>query len=160
MYVQTYVCIYIRIRMYVYIIYVCTYLRMHIYIHIRMYVYTHIHTQPPLNTHTYTHTTHPPHTHIRTHTTHAAQNQMLANGKKGWKSQLVSRIYMNKVKNEGGFIECPAEDCGWFVEAGPALFGAVSTLEIVCAKCNLRFCRYMYDTCMYVNIYIYIYVCI
>lgn len=69
-------------------------------------------------------------------------DQMLVNGSRGWRSQLVSRLYMNKAKIDGGFIECPSEGCGWFVDARPPPFAAqaLSSLEIVCDKCKMRFC--------------------
>jgi hypothetical protein len=62
------------------------------------------------------------HTHTHTHNTHKQASidlldlepdQMLANGQRGFKSRLVSNIYMNRIKTGGGFIECPREDCGW-----------------------------------------------
>ena len=59
--------------------------------------------------------------------------QMLVNGQRGWQSQLVSRLYMHKAKVDGGFTECPKQDCGWFVEA-------MDTRLIICNKCNFRFC--------------------
>ena len=58
---------------------------------------------------------------------------MLVNGQRGWKSELVSRLYMHKAKVDGGFTECPKQDCGWFVEA-------MDTRLIICNKCNFRFC--------------------
>lgn len=67
-------------------------------------------------------------------------DQMLVNGQRGWKSQLVSRIYMEKIITEGGFIECPQEGCGWFVEAHQARRFDANTQEIVCQKCGFRFC--------------------
>lgn len=54
-----------------------------------------------------------------------APDEMLVNGQRGWKSHLVSRIYMDKVKADAGFIECPRQGCGWFVErVGPGGEGA------------------------------------
>lgn len=70
-----------------------------------------------------------------------APDEMLANGQRGWKSQLVSRIYMDKIKSDGSFVECPLEGCGWFAEA-PIISprAANPNVEVVCAKCGMRFC--------------------
>ena len=70
-------------------------------------------------------------------------DQMLVNGSRGWRSQLVSTIYMNRVKTQGGFVECPSEGCGWFVEPPARVAGGQGVqdmVEIVCAKCRRRFC--------------------
>jgi len=67
-------------------------------------------------------------------------DQMLINGQKGWKSDLVTSIYLQRLKTERGFLECPQEGCEWFVEAQQARRSGSKTLEVVCQKCNFRFC--------------------
>jgi hypothetical protein len=67
-------------------------------------------------------------------------DQMLVNGQKGWKSDLVSRIYLQRLKTEGGYLECPQEGCGWFVEAQQARRSGEKDMEVVCEKCSFRFC--------------------
>ena len=64
-------------------------------------------------------------------------NQRLTNGQVGWRSQLVSQIYMEKIKTEDGFIECPREGCGWF---GWLAGNASQTDGVVCQKCDFHFC--------------------
>ena len=43
-------------------------------------------------------------------------DQVLVNGQHGWRSKLVSRLYLQRLKTEEGFIACPREGCGWFGE--------------------------------------------
>lgn len=43
-------------------------------------------------------------------------DEMLVNGQHGWRSQLISRLYLQRLRTEEGFIACPREGCGWFGE--------------------------------------------